>query len=90
MTLKNSLVTVEYIKFAEAGTQVCITEFNLYHDLTDEMMTHLIDEFLKAQPPQVTEELFCLFVAIYADIHKLELPCFTKELFEKQYDDKRI
>ena len=87
MMLKNSLVTVEYIKFAESGTQVCITEFNLYHDLSDELINQLIDDFLQAQPPQVTEELFCLFVAVYSDIHGVELPCFTKELFEKHYDN---
>jgi hypothetical protein len=90
MMFKNSLVSVEYIKFAEGGTEVCVAEFDLYHNFTDEMMQHLIDEFLQAQPPSVRADLFCMFVAIYADIHELELPCFTKELFQKHYDDSRI
>lgn len=87
MMLKRSLVNVEYIKFAEQGTEVCFTQFDLYHNLTDEQINQLIDEFLEAKPPQVTEELFCMFVSIYADIHELELPCFTKKLFEQHYDN---
>ena len=86
MILKHTLVTVEYVKFAESASEVCTTQFDLYHDLTDDMINLLIDEFLEARPPRVAEDLFCLFVAIYADIHKLELPCFTKNLFE-QYND---
>ena len=90
MMLKNSLVTVEYIKFAESGTEMCLTEFDLYHNLTDDMINFLIDEFLQAQPPTVREDLFCMFVAIYADIHELELQCYTKQIFEQHYDNSRI
>jgi hypothetical protein len=87
MMLKRSLVTVEYLKFAESGSEVCTTQFDLYHDLTDDAINGLIDEFLEARPPQVTEELFCLFVAVYSDIHGVELPCFTKEIFEQNNDN---
>jgi hypothetical protein len=74
-----SRVTIDYI---ENMNSVCQYVFNVWHNMSQEKLDHLVEEFMDAQPPTVSDKLFCVYVQIYADIHKENLLALT----EKQYE----
>lgn len=79
ISLALSQVTIDYI---ENMNSVCQHVFNVWHNMSQEKLDHLVNEFMDAQPPKVSDKLFCVYVQIYADIHKENLLALT----EKQYE----
>lgn len=79
MNLILSEVTIDYIENMNA---VCQKVFEIWHNMTQEKLDFLVSEFMDAQPPSVNDKLFCMYVQIYADIHKEELIALTKQQYE--------
>lgn len=74
-----SRVTVDYLKnMNEVGQAV----FDVWHNMTQEKLDFLVSEFMDAQPPNISDKLFCVYVQIYADIHNEELIALTKQQYE--------
>lgn len=74
-----SRITVDYLKNMNEVGQA---SFDVWHNMTQEKLDFLVNEFMDAEPPSVNDKLFCVYVQIYADIHNEQLLVLTKQQYE--------
>ena len=65
----------------QGGLEVGQTKFSVWHNMDKDKLEYLVGEFMDAQPPTLTSDLFCLYVALYAEIHNEEIMCLTEEMY---------
>lgn len=78
-------VTLNYLRTLKNGvTEVGKTSFEVWHNMTPAQLEEMAAMFLEASPPEITDELFCLYVAVYCDeMGDEEILCLTKEMYDE-------